>query len=504
MNTLSKLPSGGLYLGMDKRGKHCYYNDEDTHVLTIGATRCGKSRCVVLPSIGLLAFSGESIIATDPKAELYLYTYPFLKRMGYEVITLNFENPRRSHRYNFLQPVIDAVNDDALARAISCARDMVASIVINDRTERIWTDGERAILAAGILAVVFDNRDKPEYQNMTNVYHFIGKMCKPTGKKQRMPLSNYIETLDSGHPALSVLDIAEIAPEKMRGSFFTSALVSLSLFTDPDIYDMTRQTDFDIHGTGRGKRALFIILPDEKDTYYGVASLFIYQHYQTLVEDSRKNGNRLPVRVNFICDEFGNFVKIPNYDKMETVGGGRGIRFNLFVQDFNQIDETYGDKVGKTIRSNCETWVYMQSDDDDTLNAISEKLGSYTVKSPSLSGSTGGNTSASYSLTGRKLLTKDELHKINRPYMLVTSRNAPTIMYAPDLSETVFNQLFGLGDKLYNQQLIQRRYAAQPERSALSTYDIRLWGIWEYYKKLIIAADAAMSIKNNITVQEIE
>lgn len=495
---LSALSEGGLYLGLNPKTRTCYYNAEDTHVLTIGATRSGKSRCIVLQSLGLLAFAGESIVAADPKAELYLYSYPFLQRMGYEVITLDFKNPRRSNRYNFLQPVIDAVNAQEYAKAITYTRDIVASLVSSEQNnlERIWTDGERSMLAAGILSVVVDNQKQPQYQNLTNVYYFLAKMCQPVhvGKKTRLPLNEYMKELAPGHPALAVFDIALIAPEKMRGSFFTSALVTLNLFTDPDIYDMTRTTDFDMHGTGKKKRALFVILPDEKDTYYSIASLFLYQHYQMLVEDSDVNGNRLPVRVNFLCDEFGNFTKIPNFPTMLTVGGGRGVRFNLFVQDFNQIDEKYGDKLGKVIRSNCETWIYLQTDDPDTLKEICGKLGKYTIKSPSLSGSTGGHSSASYNLTGRDLLTPDEIKAIKRPYMLVTSRYAPTIMYAPDISETIFNQLFGLGNKAYNQKLIIRRQVMRHERRAITPQEVQLWGIWNRYIRIMCASSNAQDM----------
>lgn len=40
---------------------------DDYHTLTIGATRCGKSRCLVLQSICALALAGEGIVANDPK-----------------------------------------------------------------------------------------------------------------------------------------------------------------------------------------------------------------------------------------------------------------------------------------------------------------------------------------------------------------------------------------------------------------------------------------------------
>ena len=485
---LSALEKGGMVLGMKKDGSELYCNMEDTHTLVIGATRSGKSRNVVLPSICVQALAGESMVVVDPKAELYLYTYPFLERLGYEVVTIDFKDPLKSTRYNFLQPVIDAVNMGDNALAVTRARD-IALLLVPDRpethTDPIWPNGERAILMAGILAVVVDNPHRPELQNLANAYEFIIKMGTAVGPKGVVPLFQYLRGLPQDHPVRLVAGISEVAPTKTRGSFFASGGSTLNIFTDPAIHAMTAATDFDIYTTGERKRAIFIILPDHKSTYYPIASLFLYQHYQALVDCCEKHGNRLPVRVNFICDEFGNFVRIPDFDKFVTVGGGRGIRFHLFLQDFNQLDEKYGDKVGRTIRSNAETWIYLQTDNTDTLEELSKKLGEYTVKSPSLSGSTGGNSSASYNLTGRKLLMPSEIKRIKRPYQLVTSREDPCVMYAPDLSETVWNDILGLGSEDHNRWVIMTRNARRPVREPKTAF----WGIWQKYHALILNSE---------------
>lgn len=474
-------PSGGLVLGWSKDLKEIYYISDDTHSLVIGSTRCGKTRHLVLPSIGLTALAGESMIITDPKSELYLYTRPFLERLGYEVIAIDFVDPRRSARYNFLQPVLDAVYMEDLPLAVQRARD-IAKLLVPDKdntnTDPLWPNGERAILTVAILAVCLQF-DKPEWQNLANAGHFIATMCAPHGPKNEVPLIHYLEQLPIDSPLRRAMGIAKIAPEKMRNSFYTSALTDLNLFDDPGIHAMTSYTEFDHLATGDRKRAIFLILPDAESTYYPLASLFVFQQYQLLVRRADQNGGRLPRRVEFFCDEFGNFVKIPDMDKAITVGGGRGCRFHLVVQDDNQIYERYGERLGKTMISNCETWVYLQTDNQDTVKTLSEKLGKYTVKSPSLSSSTGGQSSASYNLTGRDLLTPEEIRRIRRPWQLVMSRADPVVMYAPDVSKTVFNDLFGMGDQPHNQQLRIYRNDQRPVRQASVSY-------WDGYKAYII------------------
>lgn len=484
--TKALLPQGGIVLGCKKYkgSEKIYFIGEDVHSLCIGATRSGKTRTVVLESIGTIALAGESMILSDPKGELYAYTYPFLERLGYEVIAIDFKNPEKSSRYNFLQPIIDAVDNNDVAKAIDATWDLTSQLVGEPKGEMIWTDGEASIIASAIMSVVYDNKDdnNRKYQNMTNVYYFISEMCKATGNT--MPIIEYVKKLNPSHPAKALLAISEVAPSKTRGSFYTAALTTLRLFTNPLINSMTNVSDYNPKETGSKKRAIFIILPDEKTTYYTLASLFVSQHYIELVKSADERGGRLKNRVNFLLDEFGNFATIPDFSNKLTVGGGRGIRFNLFLQSFAQLDDKYGKEVAKTIKGNCENWIYLQADDIDTLEEISKKLGNYTVSTYSLSASQAKfstpSSSQSINLTHRALLAADEIRLISRPYSLITSRNNPVIMYSPDLSAWEFNKMFGLGDKEHNRKVRELRQNRRKSRN-ITMSDMDLWGIWLYY-----------------------
>ncbi|VDN47310.1 Conjugal transfer protein TraG [Petrocella atlantisensis] len=482
----TQIPSGGIVLGKKNKGlsEHIYYVDDDTHVLCIGATRSGKTRSIVLQTIGTLALAEESMIISDPKGELYNYTYPFLEKKGYEIICLDFKNPLKSDRYNFLQPVIDAIDKNDIPMAIDATWDLTASLVPEDNhNEKIWVNGEASIIAAAIISVVYDNRNGNDrrFQNLSNVYFFISEMCKTVNNS--MPLIKYMKNMPTSHPAKALLSISEVAPSKTRGSFYTSALTTLRLFTNPLIHQMTNISDLRLEDFGDKKQVIYMILPDEKSTYYSLASLFVNQCYMQLVKNADSRGGRLKRRINFCLDEFGNFVKIPDFSNKLTVGGGRGIRFNLFLQSFMQLDEKYGKEAAGTIKSNCETWIYLQADDLSTLEEISKKLGNYTVSTYSLTSSHGKHTTPSSShsinLTHRALLSVDEIRLISRPYSLITSRNNPAIMEAPDLSKWYFNKLFGLGDKEHNRKVREEREKKREARR--SANEIDTWNIWDYY-----------------------
>lgn len=467
---------------------------DDVHILIIGATRSGKTRCLVIQSICALALAAEGMVVNDPKGELYHYTHSFLESMGYMVQVMDFNNPKKSCRYNPLQMIIDAVNENRIDDAQTYTWDFVTFLVEkNDHSEPIWSNGEMSVIAAAVMCVVYDNRDRPEYQNLTNVYNFIANMCKPVNKV--LPIDAYMDKLPDSHPAKKLMAIAKLAPDKMGGSFYTAALTTLRLFITNDIYNMTKESEFSLSDVGaKLKQALFFILPDQKTTYYPIVTLLVSQQYEQLVTYAKKCGNRLPHRVNYILDEFGNFAAISDFQTKMTVAGGYGVRWNLFIQDFNQLIDKYGQEVAKIIQGNCHYWIYLHSQDNSTNEEISKSMGKYTTTTYSLGGSTqkysAPSSSTNIQLSERSLLNPDEVAKIQRPYQLVISTNAPAIMYSPDISQWAFNAMLGMGDKAHNTRLIELDENARPERGGKSTEQL-LWKPWEEILRESSAQSAA-------------
>lgn len=475
----------GLVVNTNKDGSKICCITEDRHTLIIGSTGAGKSRRMVIPTVCTLGLAGESMVITDPKGEVYAYTFKYLKKLGYDVIKMDFFDPLLSYRINPLQPVIDAVNEDNLALASTRAWDITSFLVEkNDKTEPIWRNGEASIIAAAIMCVVYDNKDKPQYQNLTNVYYFIANMCKDVkeGNALYKPITRYINTLPDTHPAKALLGISDVAPDKTAGSFYTSALTSLKLFTSEDIYNITKESDFTFNELGSKKQALFFVLPDSKTTYYPIVSLFCSQIYDALTECAKKNGNLLDRRVNFILDEFGNFTKIADFETKLTVGRGYGIRFNMFVQSFAQLEARY-EKTGETtIKDNC-IWIYMSAGTNETNKEFEERLGKYTTSGYSLGNDTKRNAqpsaSSNVSLMGRSLLEATEVGRISKPYLLVSEQQAdPVMFYLPDLSKWKYNRMLGLGNIEHNKAYI--KYAVANQAPGIQE-EIQLWGVWNKY-----------------------
>lgn len=464
---------GGLVLGKENlsNGKERIYSvNEDLHTLTIGETGSGKTRTMVLQSIVSLGLAGENMVITDIKGELSEFTAEFLKSIGYEVVYLDFKNPLKSTRFNFLKPVIDAVNKDDIDSAVELVWDITSQLVGEIKGEPIWQNGEAAIIAGAIMSVVCDNRYRPEYQNFANVYNFLAEMCKPVqiGKEMILPVNEYSKSLDETHPAKSLFAIGEIAPSRTRGSFYTSALTTLKLFTSQRLADMTSQAEFELKDLGIKRMAVYIILPEDRDTYNQIAALYVGLQYQALSKMADLVGGRLKIRCNYLLDEFGNFPAIPNFLQMITVARGKGVRFNLFLQDLSQLIRTYEKEGADTVYGNCQVWIYLRTGNKETLELISAKLSQYTVSSYSLSGSTevnkNANSSFSRQLSGRNLLQVNELALFSSPYSLVLSKINPAVMKSDDFSKWQYVRLLNMGDKNRDTKVRYYRQKMRKER----------------------------------------
>ena len=476
--TSEPLNKSGTIFGMEKSkygNEKVWYNKADMHVLLIAATRSGKSRKIFMPTIWTLAEAEESMVIGDPKGELYISTKDYLIRKGYNIISLNLREPAKGNQWNMLYPAVKAVEENDIPKAIEFAWNIATSFINKESaqtTEPIWINGAQSVIAALIIATIL-NADLRCQKHMSTVYYLLSELA-PELKDGTIPLNDYMDSLPHRHPAKDAFAGARIAAAKTRASFFVSVLSELRLFTDPNIQDMTSKQDHDIERIGIDKTAVFLIIPDESKTRNIFATLYIDQLYQALVGLANKKGGRIPRRVNFLLDEFGNLPSIPEFDTKLTVAGGRGMRFTLSVQDLAQIKKLYKDN-STTITGNCHIWIYLKTKDPETSKKISEMTGKYTVATDNVSStvqSKGHSSTVGEGLTGRPLLTDDEVRRWDIEESLVFPMSSFPARYPlPDLSFWKANDDYGFvrtgdidKDIDLNLKIIEKRWNAVTPR----------------------------------------
>ena len=120
-------------------------------------------------------------------------------------------------------------------------------------------------------------------------------------------------------------------------------------------------TTFSMEEIGKEKTAIFLVVPDEKTTYHFLAALFISQCYESLLDQADACKGTLPVRVNFILEEFCNMPQLDDIVPMLTAARSRNIRFHLVIQSYSQMKDKYNENVSRTIMDNCGNLIYLHT-----------------------------------------------------------------------------------------------------------------------------------------------
>lgn len=187
-------------------------------------------------------------------------------------------------------------------------------------------------------------------------------------------LKNYKTNFDISKERLSsYVDSAEQTRKSSR-NVLTKHLTSI--VTNDAIKKILSNNTIDLENIDSYKTMIFLKVHDEKQTYYPLVTLFIKQLWQCLVKETRKNSNlRLKHPFNILFDEMGQFPKFQEITNILTAGRSRGVRMNMVVQGFDQLESAYGKNEAQTIRSNATNLVYLLSKDYQTLEEISKTLG---------------------------------------------------------------------------------------------------------------------------------
>lgn len=360
-------------------GKNIWVDNGAYHNLVIGSTGSGKTQTIVKPMVNLLAKKGESMIITDPKGEIYKYSASYLKEKGYKIVVLNFREPQRGNSWNPLTVPFKYYRDGNQDKAIELLNDIALNIIYdpsNKNESDFWEKASAAYFSALALGLFKDAKEEEVNLNSINVMSTVGEERYATG--------NYIKEYFGmkGEGSTEYLSASAVinAPNDTKGGLLATFRQKIQLFTTvPVLSEMLSYSDFDMKSIGNGKTAVFMIIHDEKKTYHSLMTIFIKQCYETLIDVAQENGGKLPIRTNFILDEFANMPPLKDVDAMVSAARSRDIRFTFIIQNFAQLNDVYGDNVAEIIKGNCGNLVYLISTEMKALEEISKMCGEVKV-----------------------------------------------------------------------------------------------------------------------------
>ena len=403
----------------------------DTHkhrrslnVLVIGGSGAAKTRSFVLPNI---LTANTNYVITDPKSEVLLATGGYLKEQGYDVRVLNLVNLEQSDGYNPFRYLRDEKD------VLKLVNNLIQSTTPkgSHESDPFWTKAETALLQAIILMLF---QEAPEYeQNFSMVMRVLEYAeVREEDEGHVSPLDLLFESIERRKPdsvAVRQYKVFKLAAGKTAKSILVSTAVRLAPFNLPQIQALTDHDDMDLYTLGEKKVALYAVIPDNDNTFNFLVSLLYAQAFQALYYSADQiHHGPLPRHVRFVLDEFAA-MPLPGFTRELATMRSRSISASVIIQNMAQIKELYMDS-WETIPGNCDTILYLGGNESSTHKYVSEMLGKATIDTKTHGQTKGksGSYSTNFQMSGRELLTPDEVRKLDNRYALLFIRGASPVM----------------------------------------------------------------------------
>ena len=444
---LKNIKFDGIPLRAEKVGNHTEINmQKPIHTLVIGTTGSGKTTMFVDPTIQILGqcATHPSMVMSDPKGELYAHNAQYLRDLGYDVQCINLREPNQSSRVNPVEPAYEKYQrahnlvkevkmyqgkfdpskfepvvgatygeewyvfegvaypdketlklslatrkQELVNSAYEDIQDIALALSPTSGNDPVWSDGARDFIR-GIMMAMLEDSLIPELKltkekfTLFNVSKIAG--LRDQGDDNMKTLKEYFSGRAETSEAVKLANTVVATAASTAKGFLSHVSQAMNLF-DQSIGALTSSTDLDFSKFADRPTALFIIIPDERDTRHGLANIYITQLYKALIERANKDKKNitLPRHVYFLLDEFGNLPKIQKMKSFITAGRSRGIFLALVVQDYTQLNSVYGEQDAATIKNNCNIHIYIGTKDQKTREEFSKNIGEITLEMKNIS-----------------------------------------------------------------------------------------------------------------------
>jgi type IV secretion system protein VirD4 len=337
-------------------------SDEPAHILVVGPSRSGKGTGFVLPN-GYL-WQGSAVFF-DPKRENFEALANHRRAVGNKVFMFSPGSPD-THRYNPL----DFVRRDE-RMATDCL--VVASFVIPEKADDTWAGAGRLLLSSLIGYVLASPLTKgAEHMRtvarMTTTGKDISTVLRAIVKTERQHLPTWV--VDSFNQYIA------LEPETRNSAVF-NVNMAMSLWNNGLISAATETSDFDIRELRRVPMTIFIGCTIAELSIFRPLIRILFQQIHDLLME-RIPGADEPHQVLLMLDEFYHVGRMDSLISKITISAGYGFRMAIVMQDIAQLDELYGRSTRVTTVSGSQIKLFIQINDLDTSEFVSEMLGETT------------------------------------------------------------------------------------------------------------------------------
>ena len=417
----NKLFTKNVRMGLDGR-KH----RRNLNTVVVGGSGAGETRFYAKVN---LCQANTSFVVLDPKGELLRDTGYLLNQKGYEVRVLDLLNMEKSHCYN---PFVYLRDDNDVQRLVT---NLFKSTTPkgSQSNDPFWDTAASMLLLALVFYLKYEA--PPDEQNFPMVMEMLRAAdVREECEEYASPLDELFERLEMRNPdhiAVKYYKDYHSGSAKTLKSIQITLAARLEKFNLSSLAALTATDELDLPSLGEKKVALFALIPDNDTSFNFLVSILYTQIFQQLFYlADHKYGGSLPVPVHFLMDEFSNVSLPDDFSKILAVMRSRSVFVSIILQNIAALKALF-EKEWESILGNCDEFLYLGGNETSTHKLISESyLGKATIDTNTYGKSSGrnGNYSTNYQISGRELLTPDEVRMLDNRYALLFIRGELPIM----------------------------------------------------------------------------
>lgn len=273
-----------------------YIDDSTTNMLGIGMTRSGKGEGHIMPSIDInsRAEIQPSLVIADPKGEHYQSSYKTMRKRGYDVNVLSFQNMDWSMSYNPLALAIAAAQKGYYEMTQTRVNAVAEAIYrktkpgMGNGNAKYWEDTSISLFNAIAMALIdranetAKNGEDDAWDTVTvrNIAKFLtdlgseevfvndfGEIVENPDKNQQVKKKSKITVYFDNLRQINqkqfskFRDMADLnfrssdfASEETKGNVFSSMMSGINLFLQDNIAKLTSKNSIDLESVGFPRR----------------------------------------------------------------------------------------------------------------------------------------------------------------------------------------------------------------------------------------------------------
>lgn len=408
-------------MGLDGR-KH----RRNLNTLVVGGSGAGKSRFYAKVNI---CQCNTSLFILDCKGELLRDCGGLLERMGYEIKVVDLLNMEKSHCYN---PFAYLKSDNDVQKMVTNLF-KATTPKGSQSNDPFWDTAASMLLMALVFYLWYEAPEDEKNFPMVMEMLRAGEVREDDDSYQS-PLDELFDRLEMRSPdhiAVKYYKDYRSGSAKTLKSIQITLASRLEKFNLSSVAALTATDELDLSSLGEKKVALFALIPDNDASFNFLVSLLYASTFQELFYSAdRVHGGSLPTPVHFLMDEFANVSLPDDFDKLLATMRSRNISVSIIIQNIAQLKALF-EKQWESIIGNCDEFLYLGGNETSTHKLISENyLGKSTLWLDTYGKSTGhsGSYSTNNQITGRELMTPDEVRMLDNNLALLFIRGEAPLM----------------------------------------------------------------------------